>query len=131
MRRTDDQELFYELLKANDLIALGNYYILYAQIMQHWHTVLPQTAIFNLPYEQMVANHEALSKQLLDYIGLPWDPKCLDFYENNRLVKTASLTQVRKPIYKTSVQRWQHFANELEPLLQIVAPYRNIKGISA
>ncbi|TAK75228.1 MAG: sulfotransferase family protein [Gammaproteobacteria bacterium] len=113
---------------AYDLTALGNYYKLYAQAMQHWHTVLPQTAIFYLPYEQMVANHEVLSKQLIDYIGLPWDPNCLHFYENDRVVKTASLTQVRKPIYQTSVQRWRHFASELEPLLQIVAPYRNRKG---
>lgn len=116
---------------AYDLTALGNYYTLYAKAMQHWHTVLPQTAIFNLPYEQMIANHEALSKQLIEYIGLPWDPNCLQFYKNTRIVKTASLTQVRKPIYKTSIQRWKHFASELEPLLQIVAPIRNIKGISA
>lgn len=116
---------------AYDLTALGTYYTLYAKTMQHWHAVLPERAIFNLPYEQMIDQHEALSKQLLNYIGLPWDPSCLNFYNNERLVKTASLMQVRKPIYKTSVQRWRHFANELEPLLQIVAPYRNRKGISA
>ncbi len=119
------------MLFAYDLTALGNYYLLYAKTMRHWQTVLPQTAIFNLPYEQIVADHETLSKQLIEYIGLPWDPQCLNFYKNTRVVKTASLTQVRKPIYKTSVQRWRHFAKELEPLLQIVAPYRNIKGISA
>jgi tetratricopeptide (TPR) repeat protein len=116
---------------AYDLTALGNYYLLYAQAMQHWYTVLPQTTIFNVPYEQMVENYETLSKQLLDYIGLPWDINCLNFYKNKRIVKTASLTQVRKPIYKTSVQRWRQFANELEPLLEIVSPYRNIKWISA
>jgi Flp pilus assembly protein TadD len=116
---------------AYDQTALGTYYTLYAKAMQHWNATLPENSIFNLPYEQMIANHEALSKQLVEYIGLPWDPNCLNFYENNRLVKTASLTQVRKPIYKTSVQRWRHFANELAPLLQIVSPYRNLKGISA
>jgi tetratricopeptide (TPR) repeat protein len=116
---------------AYDLITLGNYYLLYAQAMQHWYSVLPKTTIFNVPYEQMVENYETLSKQLLDYIGLPWDTNCLHFYDNKRIVKTASLTQVRKPIYKTSVQRWRHFANELESLLAIVGPYRNIKGISA
>lgn len=124
--------LFKEsMLFAYDLTALGTYYTLYAKAMQHWQTVLPETAIFNLPYEHMVENHEALSKQLIHYLGLPWDANCLNFYNNNRTVKTASLTQVRKPIYKTSVARWQHFANELEPLLQIVAPYQHIKGISA
>jgi tetratricopeptide (TPR) repeat protein len=119
------------MLFAYDLSALGDYYALYAQAMQHWHTVLPSTAIFDLPYEQMITNHEAFSKQLVEYIGLPWDPNCLNFYKNDRIVKTASLTQVRKPIYKTSVQRWHYFAEELQPLLQKVAPYRNKKGISA
>ena len=114
-----------------DLTTLGNYYILYAKAMQHWHRILPNSAIFNVPYEEMIANHEMLSKQLINYIGLSWDPNCLKFYENNRSVKTASLTQVRKPIYKTSLQRWQYFANELEPLFKIVAPMRNIKGISS
>jgi tetratricopeptide (TPR) repeat protein len=113
---------------AYDLTALGTYYTFYAKVMEHWHNILPPSAIFSLPYEQMIENHEAISKQLIEYIGLPWDPECLNFYKNDRIVKTASLTQVRKPIYKTSVQRWRHFAKELKPLLHILAPYRNIKG---
>lgn len=119
------------MLFAYDLSALGDYYALYAQAMQHWHTVLPANVIFDLSYEQMIANYEACSKQLVEYIGLPWDPNCLNFYKNERIVKTASLTQVRKPIYKTSVQRWQYFAEDLQPLLQMLAPYRNKKGVSA
>ncbi len=119
------------MLFAYDLTALGDYYVLYAQTMQHWQKVLPSTRIFDLSYEQMVNHHEALTKQLLDYIGLPWDPNCLNFYKNDRIVKTASLTQVRKPIYKTSVKRWQHFSEGLEPLLNRVNPYRHKKGISA
>lgn len=113
---------------AYDLTALGTYYTLYANAMQHWHMILPPNTIFDLPYEHMIEHHEACSKQLLDYIGLPWDPACLKFYENSRMVKTASLTQVRKPIYKTSLQRWRYFEQELEPLLQIVTPYRHAKG---
>lgn len=116
---------------AYDLTTLGNYYKLYAETMQHWHSVLPQTALFDLRYEEMVTDYENYSKQLIAYIGLPWDPACLQFYKNKRLVKTASLTQVRQPIYKISIQRWQHFAQELQPLLDIVAPYRNLKRISA
>lgn len=120
-----------EMLFSYDLTALGTYYTLYAQAMQHWQTLLPQTAIFNLCYEKLIEDTESLSKQLLEFIGLAWDPTCLQFYENKRLVKTASLTQVRKPIYKSSVERWRHFAHELEPLLEIVAPYRHIQGISS
>ena len=119
------------MLFAYDLTALGDYYVLYAQAMQHWRRVLPPTVIFDLPYEEMVADHEVLSKNLVEYIGLSWDPNCLNFYKNDRIVKTASMIQVRKPIYKTSVQRWQYFAEELKPLLQIVAPYRHQKGMSA
>jgi len=119
------------LFFAYDLSDLGDYYALYAQAMQHWHTVLPPSVIFDLPYEDMITNHEACSKRLVEYIGLPWDPNCLNFYKNDRIVKTASLTQVRKPIYKTSVQRWQYFAEELQPLLQKVAPYRHKKRVSA
>ena len=101
---------------AYDLTALGNYYQLYADVMQHWNAVLPPDSIFDVSYENMINDSENLSKQLIQTIGLPWDPNCLRFYENNRIVKTASLTQVRKPIYKTSLQRWRHFTNELLPL---------------
>lgn len=107
-----------------DLEALGNYYILYAKAMRYWQSILPENIIFHLRYEQMVENHEEFSKQLLKYIGLHWDHNCLHFYENKRIVKTASLTQVRKPIYKTSIRRWEYFLNELAPLLQILSPYR-------
>ncbi|TAL61099.1 MAG: tetratricopeptide repeat protein, partial [Legionella sp.] len=108
------------MLFTYDLTTLGDYYLLYAQAMEYWQKVLPANFIFDLAYEQMVAHHEALSRQLIAYIGLPWDPNCLNFYKNDRIVKTASLTQVRKPIYKTSVKRWQHFAEELQPLLKML-----------
>lgn len=116
------------MLFAYDLQTLGHYYQLYIQTMLYWQTVLPKTFIFDLPYEQMVADHELYSKKLLAFIGLAWDPNCLYFYKNNRAVKTASLTQVRKPIYKSSLARWKNFAKELQPLLEIVAPYRNEQG---
>lgn len=107
-----------------DLKALGLYYAYYAKAMQHWNSILPDKLMFNLHYEQLIEQTELFSKRLLDYIGLPWDPNCLNFYNNKRLVKTASLTQVRKPIYKTSIQRWQYFAKDLHALLDSVAPYR-------
>lgn len=109
---------------AYDQEALGRYFMCYAEIMQHWHHVLPKGVIFDLPYETMVADHENQTRKLLDYIGLPWDPNCLNFYNNDRLVKTASIAQVRKPIYQTSVKRWEHFTNELQTLALIVSPYR-------
>ena len=110
---------------AYDLDALGRYFTYYAEIMQHWHAVLPKGFILDLPYEMMVADHENQTRRLLDYINLPWDPDCLSFYNNDRLVKTASVAQVRKPIYQTSVKRWEHFIDELQTLSRIVSPYRS------
>lgn len=110
---------------AYDLGTLGRYYARYIKLMQHWRDVLPQDAILDLRYEDMVADTEGQARRILDYAGLPWNGDCLDFHRNKRHVKTASVAQVRKPIYKTSVARWQRFEKHLQPLLDIVQPYRN------
>lgn len=103
---------------------LGRYFVRYTKLMNYWQSVLPEGTILNLQYEDMVADNETQSRRLLEYLGLPWDKKCLEFYKNDRLVQTASITQVRKPIYKTSVKRWEHFAKDLQPLMDIVKDYR-------
>ncbi len=109
---------------AYDQETLGRYYRRYITLMQHWHKVLPEGTILDLPYEDMVADTEAQARRVLKFVGLPWDDKCLEFYKNDRLVKTASVAQVRKPIYKTSVARWKHFARHLQPLLALVREFR-------
>jgi len=96
--------------------SLGKYYVRYMKLMNHWRNVLPKDFILDLPYEDLVADIEGQSKRILDFVGVPWDPSCLEFYKNERVVKTASVVQVRKPIYKTSVARWRHFARHLRPL---------------
>jgi Tfp pilus assembly protein PilF len=103
---------------------LGHYFVRYTKIMDYWQSVLPEGTILNLSYEEMIADNETQSRRLTDFVGLPWDKKCLEFYKNDRLVQTASITQVRKPIYKTSVNRWQNFAKDLQPLMNIVKDYR-------
>lgn len=110
---------------AYDQGTLGRYYQRYMKLMTHWHQVLPKDTILDLPYEDMVANAEVQSKRVLKFVGLPWDPSCLEFYKNERLVKTASVAQVRKPIYKTSVARWKHFARHLKPLYELVKEFRD------
>ncbi len=95
---------------AYDQGTLGRYYVRYMKLMQHWHSVLPPNRILDLRYEDMVADTEAQSRRVLEFVGLPWDKNCLNFHQNERMVKTASVAQVRKPIYKTSVARWKHFA---------------------
>jgi hypothetical protein len=110
---------------AYDLGTLGRYYARYIRLMRHWHEVLPPGTILDLRYEDMVADMEGQARRALDYLGLPWDEACLEFHHNRRRVKTASLAQVRQPIYKTSVARWKHYQNHLRPLLDIVGRYRN------
>lgn len=109
---------------AYDLGTLGRYNVRYRQLMDHWHKVLPKGTVLDVYYEDMVDDIEAQARRLLDYIGLPWDANCLKFYDNTRRVQTASVAQVRKPIYKTSVARWKHFEEQLTPLLEIVKDYR-------
>jgi hypothetical protein len=80
----------------------------------------------------MVADTESQARRLLEYLDLPWDPGCLNFHENKRIVKTASAAQVRKPVYRSSVARWKHFEAHLGPLLDIVKPWsRHALGSNA
>jgi tetratricopeptide (TPR) repeat protein len=117
--------LFNSTMKfAYSLDTLGRYYTRYIQLMRHWHSVLPAGAILDLRYEDMIADTEGQARRIMDYLDLPWDDKCLAFHENKRPVKTASVAQVRRPIYKTSVARWKNFETHLAPLLEIVKDYR-------
>ena len=103
---------------------IGNYYKDYHTIMEHWKKVLPSDFICHMKYEDMINDTEKEAKRLTSFIGLNWDPNCLKFYDNNRNVKTASMMQVRKPIYKSSLARWKNFTKHLKPLYNKVKPYR-------
>ena len=104
---------------AYDMSELGLYYNLYCDLMAHWEKVLPG---FMLPlrYEEMVADQRNQTKRLLNFCGLPWDDACLSFHRTDREVKTASLLQVRQPIYKDSVERWKRYETQLEPLRKVI-----------
>ena len=104
------------MLFAYDLKELGRYYCSYEQLMAHWAEVLPEGRIHHVQYEDLVAQTETHVRALLEYCRLEWDDACLRFYENKRNVKTASIAQVRRPIYKASVARWKRFEAHLEPL---------------
>lgn len=107
-----------------DLGDVGRHYVRYIELMQHWQRVLPAGSILELRYEDMVADTEGQARRLLAFLGLPWDPNCLNFHQNERVVKTASAAQVRRPVYTSSVARWMHFQAQLAPLLAIVKDYR-------
>ncbi len=98
-----------------DLDELGQYYIAYHQLMQHWNAVMPGV-IHTLKYEAIVHDIEGESRRLLAYCGLPWEDQCLQFQENPQASTTASALQVRQPVYVTSVGKWRHYAKQLQPL---------------
>ncbi len=107
---------------ASELAVLGRQYLRYARLMQHWAAVLPPGRILEVSYEALVADLEGESRRLLSYIGLPWSESCLGFHRTARSVRTASVVQVREPIYSRSIGRWRRFARELESLQALLAP---------
>jgi len=100
-----------------DLAELGRYYGKYRQLMDHWQAVLPEGFMTTVRYEDVVADTEKEARRLIAFLGLDWDDRCVDFYKSDRPVKTASLAQVRRPIYKSSVERWRKYGVGLRPLL--------------
>jgi tetratricopeptide (TPR) repeat protein len=104
-----------------DLADLGRYYRGYESLMEHWRAVLPEGAMLELAYEDLVGDLEAGARRLVAYCGLDWDARCLAFHETARSVVTASTLQVRRPLYDTSVGRAARFAPWLEPLQRSLA----------
>ena len=100
-----------------DLAELGRYWRAYDGLMAHWQAVLPAGVMLELQYEELVADLEGQARRLLDHCGLPWTPACLEFYKTERAVHTASLTQVREPIFRSSMRKWRAYGELLWPLL--------------
>ena len=100
---------------------LGRFHRMYAELMAGWRAALPEGRLHELNYETLVADIEGESRRLVAACGLGWDPACLRFYDTPRSVKTASLAQVRRPVYASSVGRWRLYEKELAPLLSALA----------
>jgi tetratricopeptide (TPR) repeat protein len=96
---------------------LVRYYRAYERLMAHWRAVLPAGRMLEMPYEDLVADTDTQVRRLLDHCGLEWDDHSLRFWEARRPVKSASMFQVRKPIYDQSIGRWRPFAKHLPALL--------------
>lgn len=106
---------FFEHDYAYDLTELGEYYSMYNGLMEHWHQVLPQF-IYDLSYEELVANTETEVRKLLNFCQLPWSASCLEFYRTERAVTTLSSGQVRRPIYRDSLLLSRQYGDKLAPL---------------
>jgi len=103
-----------------DLGELGRYYGKYRELMEHWARVLPKGTMKTVVYEDVVADTEKEARALIEFLGLEWNDKCLEFHKSDRPVKTASVAQVRKPIYKTAVKRWKKYGDGLKPLADAI-----------
>ncbi len=110
----------HDMPHSYDLSELGRYYVKYREIMDYWKEILPKDFITTVVYEDVVADTEKEARRLIEFLGLPWNKKCLDFHNSDRPVKTASVAQVRKPIYKSSVKRWAKYGAGLQPLIDAV-----------
>jgi tetratricopeptide (TPR) repeat protein len=99
-----------------DLADLADYYRIHQRLMTHWCNALPPETILEVPYEGLVADQEAWTRKILDFVGLEWDERCLAFHETKRSVVTASAWQVRQKIYRQSVERWRNYEKFIGPL---------------
>jgi len=112
--------MYKRLLNANgftnDLQDLGEYYLLYDELMADWRERFPQR-IYELDYEALTEHQEAESRRLLEYCGLSWEDACLEFHKTRRTVRTASGNQVRQKMYTGSSQAWRKYEKHLGPLL--------------
>jgi tetratricopeptide (TPR) repeat protein len=98
-----------------DLGDIGRYYVAYRRLMAHWHALMPGV-IYELAYERLVADQIGETRKLLEHCGLGWQDACVDFHRNAAATTTASASQIREPIYDTSVAQWRHYAEQLRPL---------------
>jgi tetratricopeptide (TPR) repeat protein len=104
---------------ANDLGDLAHAYTEYRRVMAHWRAILPAGAMLEVPYEALVADQETWTRRMLEFIGLPWDARCIDFHQTIRPVMTTSRWQVRQKISSASVERWRHYEKFIGPLLEL------------
>jgi tetratricopeptide (TPR) repeat protein len=103
---------FRQIRWANDVDHLASRFREYQRLMEHWRAVLP-APVLDVAYEETVSDLESVARRLVSWCGLEWEPSCLAFHETKRPVRTASVTQVRQPLYTRSVARWKHYESAL------------------
>ncbi len=109
--------LFAQIRWANELDHIAHRLIAHHRLMQHWRRSLPVGVLIEIDYEKLAAQPEQEARRLIDGLGLDWHPACLQFHQQRSLVRTASVTQVREPVYTRSVERWRPYADVLAPLV--------------
>ena len=100
---------------------IGEYYLQYQRMMDHWDQVLPGK-VLHVQYEDVVADLETQVRRILTFLELPFEDSCVNFHDTERAVRTASSEQVRQPIYTSGIGYWRHYENQLQELLEVLAP---------
>jgi len=96
---------------------LGRFHRDYQKLTAHWRACLPVSHFLEVDYEAVVEDLEREARKMIAFLNLPWDPACLNFHQTKRAVRTASVNQVRQPVYASSAGRWRRHARHLGPLL--------------
>ncbi|MCP3902638.1 MAG: tetratricopeptide repeat protein [Planctomycetes bacterium] len=105
---------------ATDLTTLGLRYRQYERLMEHWHAVL-DLPMLRVQYEDLVDDQEGRTREVLEFLGLPWDDRCLRFHESSRTAATLSREQVKRPMYRSSMGRAERYGAHLDPLREALA----------
>jgi len=106
-------------LYTTDLVEIAHRYVAHLKLMRHWREVT-DLPILELHYERLVADPEAQVRRVLDFLGLAFDERCLEFHRSKRTVSTASRDQVRQPLYTSSVARWERYKDHIGPMLDVL-----------
>ncbi|MBF0196032.1 MAG: sulfotransferase [Magnetococcales bacterium] len=117
------QDFTSNLSYTNDLADLGYYYSLYAEMMDYWQNNL-SLRFHEVNYESLVSNPEQETRNLIEFLNLPWDNKCLKPHKEKRTVNTASHWQVKQQIHTKSKQRWKNYEKHLQPLIDSLGKYQ-------
>jgi len=115
---------------ATSVESAARHFALTADLVEHYKAVLPMRHL-ELRYEDMVADQETQARRLLDFIGVPYDPRVLDFHENRRPARTASYAQVTEKLYDRSVHRFQRYRGHLAPAEPLLKPWIEKLGYEA
>jgi tetratricopeptide (TPR) repeat protein len=108
---------FRQVPWAFEIDHIASRFRVYLELMAHWREVLPAT-IHEVDYEETVSDPEAVARRLVAWCGLEWEPGCHNIHERRRVVRSASLAQVRQPVSRRSVGRWRHYERALAPLFE-------------
>ena len=104
---------------TNDPQHIATRFQQYDRLMKHWQAVLP-ASIHDVDYDETVDDLEGVARRLVDACGLQWEPACLEFHRNTRPIHTASFSQVRQPVYRSSIGRWRNYETELAELFAAI-----------